>query len=276
MTPAPFRPIRRLLALAAVAVCAAGTAAAHEMWIEPLDYTVAVDGRLEARLVNGQHFDGGEVAYFSDRVARFEVITGGNATTVTPRLGDRPALNLAAPAEGLAVVVYQSSGDRLTYDNYAVFARFAEHKDFDGIHRRHHDRGLPDADFTEFYTRYAKALIAVGDGAGADARAGLETEIVARANPYTDDLSGGLPVQVFLGDAPRADVQVELFDKAADGTVRITYHRTDAEGIAVLPVQPGHSYLVDAVVIREPDAALAATGAVWETLWAALTFAVPD
>jgi hypothetical protein len=39
-----------------------------------------------------------------------------------------------------------------------------------------------------------------------------------------------------------------------------------------IPVKSGHEYLLDAVVLRaaDPD-----DGAVWETLWAALTFAVP-
>lgn len=247
------------------------------MWIEPLDYTVARDGRVEARLVNGQEFAGSEVALFPPRIARFDLILGDAVQAVEGRPGDTPALAMAPLGDGLHIAVYQSTGDLLTYDNYAVFARFAEHKDFAGIHRRHHDRGLPDSGFTETYTRFSKALIAVGDGAGADRPLGLTVELVALANPYTDDLSAGLPVQALYQGEPRVDAQVELFEKAPDGTVTITYHRTDAQGIARLPVTPGHSYLVDAVVMREPAAGLAAeTGAVWESLWAALTFAVPD
>ncbi|MGR3640587.1 MAG: DUF4198 domain-containing protein, partial [Alterinioella nitratireducens] len=60
------------------------------------------------------------------------------------------------------------------------------------------------------------------------------------ANPYTDDLSDGFPVLVLLEGEPRADVQVELFDRDPDGEVTVTLHRTDAEGRAVLPVEPGH------------------------------------
>ena len=74
----------------------------------------------------------------------------------------------------------------------------------------------------------------------------------------------------------RADAQVELFEKAPGGAVEITYHRTDARGIAMLPVRPGHAYMADAVVLRAPSAALAAErGVAWETLWAELNFAVP-
>jgi hypothetical protein len=73
-------------------------------------------------------------------------------------------------------------------------------------------------------------------------------------------------------------VQVEYFDKDATGVVNVTLHRTDGDGVALLPVTKGHSYLVDAVVMREPEAGSIAAekGAVWESLWAALTFAVPQ
>ncbi len=75
---------------------------------------------------------------------------------------------------------------------------------------------------------------------------------------------------------PRADAQVELFDKAPDGAVRLTLHRTDPQGRVALPVEPGHTYMVNAVALRAPDQRHARHRAVWETLWANLTFAVPE
>jgi hypothetical protein len=60
--------------------------------------------------------------------------------------------------------------------------------------------------------------------------------------------------------------------------VLITLVRTNTEGVAMLPIQRGHSYLADAVVLRVPDAGSKAqeSKAVWETLWASMTFAVPQ
>ena len=52
--------------------------------------------------------------------------------------------------------------------------------------------------------------------------------------------------------------------------------QTDGEGIATIPVKSEHSYMLDAVVLREPTVQLAAdTDAAWETLWANLTFMAP-
>jgi hypothetical protein len=185
-----------------------------------------------------------------------------------------PALALEGLPEGLAVVVHETAGRDLTWPDWARFAGFAEHKDLGDVAALQATRGLDRDDVREVYIRYAKALVAVSDGAGADARMGLRTEFVALANPYTDDLTGGVPVQLWLDDAVRAEEQVELFEKAPDGTVSVSLHRTGPDGIARLPVRPGHRYMIDAVVL-EPVNPLSDTAPEWRTLWANMTFAVP-
>jgi len=266
----------RILAFCLGLAAATVPAAAHEFWIEPLAYQVDADGNVAGHLVNGETFEGVTYSYLPRRFTRFDLAIGGGIAPVEGRLGDKPALNVAAPAEGVAVVAYASEVEVVRYTEFAAFLRFAAHKDLGDMESRHRAAGHPETGFGEAYSRFAKTLVAVGTGAGSDLRLGLETEIVALANPYTEDVSAGLPVQVFYADAPRAMAQVELFEKAPDGSVEVTLHRTDAEGVAVLPVRAGHSYLVDAVLLRDPAPDLAeARDVVWETLWASLTFAVP-
>lgn len=256
----------------------ATTASAHEYWLEPPAYVLPADSTVTAGLFNGQIFKGMEFAFLPKNFRRFELAQGDRIEPVKGRLGDIPALAMPPLGEGLHVALYKSSGDMVMYKDMAAFGRFVTHKNFPAALARHADRRLPLQDFREYYTRHAKSLIAVGNGAGQDRAFGMETEIVALKNPYTDDISQGLPVKVLYQASPRADVQVEYFDKNAAGEVVVTLHQTDAEGVALLPVTPGHSYLVDAVVLREPAAGSAATtkGAVWESLWAALTFAMPQ
>ncbi len=256
--------------------CLAFPTSAHELWIEPLEWQVSADGTLQAEIVNGQGFDGIKLPYLSQRIARFEVIAGDAATEVEGRMGDRPALNMPVLSEGLNIVVYEAEPMMVDYESFDEFQSFVDHKDLGEVLPQHMARRLPLMGFDEVYSRHSKSLIAAGDGAGADREVGMETEIVALANPYTDDVSAGMPVRLLYQGAPRADEQVEIFERAPDGSVAITTTRTDAEGVARVPVKPGHAYQLDAVVLREPTPELAeATGAVWETLWANLTFAVP-
>jgi hypothetical protein len=262
------------LALTLAAIAAGGKGAAHEFWIDPEAAMVAPGAAIEAQLRVGEGYRGSPQAYLPQNFTRFDVVAGGVARPVDGRLGDIPALVLDGLPDGLAVVVHQTAGQDLTWSEWDRFVGFAEHKDLGDVAALHADRGLDRVDVREVYIRYAKALIAVGQGAGADTRTGLRTEFVALANPYTDDLSGGVPVQLWLDDAVRADEQVELFERAPDGTVTVTLHRTDAEGIARLPVRAGHSYMVDAVVL-EPVVPVSESDAEWRTLWANMTFEVP-
>ena len=249
---------------------------AHELWLEPLDYQVAPDGQLKARIINGENFSGTALPYLPRRFQHFVVSVGDRNVQVPGRPGDAPGLNMSARNEGLHVVAYQSTPQTISYQTWAKFQKFVDHKDFGDVRTLHDARGLPEEGFKEAYIRYSKTLIGVGEAAGADKRMGLETEFVALTNPYTDDLSGGMRVQLFYGSEVRANEQVEVFAKAPDGDVTVTLYRTDGNGIATIPVSAGRSYQLDAVVLREPDAAMASdTGAVWETLWANLTFQAP-
>jgi len=224
-------------------------------------------------LRNGEEFEGVGLAYFERRIARFEVIQTGVRVPVTARMGDNPALDMSLPGDGLAVVVHETQPSFVTYQDWEKFDTFAVHKDFGDWRVQHDQLGFGDPPFKERYTRYAKALMAVGDGAGSDTRTGMLTEFVALTNPYAPGFDGVMRVALHYGSFLRENAQVEVFDRAPDGTVSITLHRTDANGVAAIPVRPGHEYLFDAVVL-EPIGA--GEDAVWDTFWAALTFAVPD
>jgi hypothetical protein len=255
----------------------AAPVAAHEFWIEPTEYQVSPESSLEANIVNGQEFAGAKLAYLPQRFVNFMLFSGEGSARVEGRPGDIPALQQDPVSEGLNVAAYQANNATVDYEDWEKFQKFVDHKDFGDVLSMHEARGISVNGFKEIYSRHSKTLFGVGHSEGSDRRVGLETEIVALTNPYTDDLAGGFRVQVYYRNDLRADTQVEVFEKAPDGRVAIALYRTNAQGIAVFPVRPDHRYMVDAVVLREPNIELMETsGAVWETLWANLTFAVPE
>ena len=264
-------PLSRLVLTLWCAICA-GVATAHEFWLEADGYQVPTDGNIVVDLKNGENFAGTTLSFFGRNITRFDVVLGDDLRPVTGRMGDRPALDTPAPAEGLAIVVHETTPSFVNYKDWAKFQKFADHKDFAGWRVQHEALYFPDPPFKERYTRHAKALIGVGDGAGADRVLGLKTEFVALTNPYAADFAGTMRVQVLYQGTPRPNAQVEVFDRPAAGDVGVTLHRTNAEGSAEVPVAPGHDYLFDAVVI-EPI--MGEDTAVWDTFWAALTFGVP-
>lgn len=260
--------------LIAILALLAAPVSAHEFWIEPADGQLPEGAPLVAQIRVGEMLEGANYSYLPKNFRRFEIALGDRLIPVEGRMGDRPALNMAVEGEGLATVIHVTRDYDLTYDSWEKFANFTQHKDFTWAQARHVERGFSQDKVTERYIRYGKSLIAVGDGQGADRAFGLEVEIVALANPYTDDLSGGFPVQVMYQGAALADAQVEVFDKAPDGAVEQRLYRTDADGRAMIDVTPGHFHLVDHVELREVDEGL--DGPAWESVWASLTFEVPE
>lgn len=250
--------------------------AAHEFWIEADNFQVESGVTMNARLRNGQEFVGTELAYFSRRLARFDRAFEGQVVPIDGRDGDRPAASFDDLPEGLHVFAYASTTERVDYDTMEDFMRFVDHKDLGPVDEMHRARNLPEEGFYEAYSRYAKALVAVGDGAGSDQSFGLAHELIALENPYTGNTSDGLQVALERNGQRRPNAQIELFERDIDNRVTITFHRTNANGVVNLPVRPGHEYLVDAVILFQPSPGVVSqTSAVWETHWAALTFAVP-
>ncbi len=263
--------ISRFVLIVWCAICA-GYASAHEFWIDAETYQVPPSGQIVANLKNGQLFEGTPQAYLPRNFTRFDVVQSDTLRPVEGRLGDRPALNVPAPVDGLVAVVHETTPSFVNYAEWEKFQKFADHKDFKDIAARHAANGFPAAPFRERYTRHVKALFGVGSGQGIDRAVGLKTEFVALTNPYDPGFGDQMEVQVLYLGQPRADAQVEVFDRAASGEVVVTLHRTDDNGIARIPVTSGHSYLFDAVVLQP---ILGDEKAVWDTFWAALTFAVP-
>jgi len=233
---------------------------------------------VTANLLNGEVFKGTKLAYFPNRTERFDLTFGGRTLPVQARMGDSPALRMKAPGTaGLMVVAHEASATSLTYKDWETFLGFTEHKDFTDAPAVHVAAGYPKDRVQERYSRFSKALIAIGDGTGSDENLGLETELVALTNPYAADFDNQMEVALSYQDAPRQDVQVEVYEKNPENEVVVTKYRTDAAGHVRFAVTPGMTYLVDSVVLRPaPDAGQSDTSPHWESLWASLTFAVPQ
>lgn len=264
----------RTLLTAASMACIALTAKGHEFWIDPVAHQVAAGDRIEANLRVGEAYEGSAFAYIPRSIRRFDYAYQGEIRPVEGTVGDRPALALTTEGEGLLVAIHATQDQHITWSAWEKFVSFLEHKDLTWGLAEHDARGLSRENVRERYSRYAKSLIAVGDGTGEDIRTGMVTEIVALENPYTGDMSDGLDIRALYNDEPLQDVQIEVFRKAPDGTVEITTERTDDDGRATIPVMPGHRYMLDTVVLRPLEMTEEGDPS-WETLWANLTFEVP-
>lgn len=250
------------------------SATGHEFWIDPLRWIIPEGEMIEAHIRQGQDLKGATLPYIPNATRRIEIAGPSGLRPVDAIVGDRPAFAAVAQQGGLHTLIYVTADTNLVYSEYEKFEVFVKNKSLGDTLERHHERGLHRTQFIERYSRYSKSLVAVGDGGGSDREFGLLTELTALANPYTDDTSAGVPVKLTYQASPRINEQIQIFDRDPAGAVTVTTTRTDTAGRALIPVTPGHSYMLDAVVMR-PLGAETARDPVWESLWANLTFHVP-
>lgn len=247
---------------------------AHEFWLDVLDYTLETGQKLQVDIRVGQDFKGNKYSFNPNQFYDFSATDSRGKNPIEGRIGDQPAVAMTPANEGLLVLNHFSTTQLLTYKDDGKFESFIRNKGLDWVLEDHAARGLPIYGFGEGYTRFAKALIAVGDGIGSDVRTGMPFELIALQNPYTDDLSNGLPVRLFWGAEAIAGIQIDIFRRPADGSEVVKTHViTDETGLALIPVIDGDTYMINAVHMIVPsDADIERTGAVWHSLWASMTF----
>ena len=252
------------------------SAVAHEFWLEPEHYRLAPDQRLVVDLKVGQNHVGEALPYFDDAIERFEFYCDQRTEAVRSRFASLPAVSQVLPCPGLNVLLYVSRPSFVTYESAAQFTDFLAYEGLDTVLARHRERGLPPQGFKEAYRRFSKLLVwQDGDKipATTDSARGLPLEWVIEDNPYASP-GDSLRAVLLLEGKPYPGIQARLFLRHND-SVRDVILRTDAEGAIRVPVSESGEYLLNAVHMRAMSPALArATGAVWESWWASVTFAV--
>ncbi len=219
---------------------------AHEAWIQPTEFRVTPGDFVNAHIRVGKLFRGNSQVYNKDKTKLLEISTGDDRESIKGRLGDLPAIHYKTRQSGLHTLTYQSTGSRIIYETWEKFEKFAKKEGVDWILQEHRNRNYPESGFQENFYRYAKSLFIVGTLDGVDTAIGLPLELVALNNPYTNP-SAGVEVQLLLAGSPYPGQQVSVFHREKGKATQRQNFRTDAQGKAVIPIEPGHQYLLNAV-----------------------------
>lgn len=263
------RAFKFIMALAFYSAISSHTGA-HEYWIEPLEFQVKPDTEIIANQKVGQNFKGNKYPLIPQEFTRSGLFSTSGKIQFKGDIGDIPALRARPQHAGLHVLAVATKSDELTYETPEKFQTFLKNQGLEWALIEHRKRGLPDAGFTEAYSRYAKALVQVGPPGGTDVTIGLPIELIAEKNPYTITLNSTakLPVRLLWQGKPLRQAQIKIFHRANDKLI-ISKIRTDDTGRAMIPLSQSGKYLLSAVHIipwkKSPKA-------VWHSFWASMTF----
>lgn len=267
-----------LRSLTLVAALAGMPAAAHEFWISAQDYRAEVGQVVKAELLVGSDMAGQPFPWLKRNTAAARMISDSWQVDITGREGDLPALNFTPKEEGLTRVIFHAQPSFVVFDKPETFPHYLEYEGLDWVMAAHKARGLPETGFAEMYTRNARALVQVGPATAdqMDKPTGMPFELVALGNPYVEG-TAAIDVRLTWNGEPQADEQVAIFVKALGGTapadVTRTLAKTDAEGVAHIPLEATGEYMLSSVHMEPLEGNLAA---VWESHWATLNFQVGE
>lgn len=246
--------------------------AAHEFWIEPINFEVAKGDNVRAHIKVGQMMDGETYSFFPGNFERFDITAGGKTQPVANRFAQSPAVDQPTQS-GLNILTYQSKASVLTYSERGKFESFLKNEGLEWVMAEHKRRGLPEVGFVELFKRFGKSLVKIGDGAGQDQVMGMPIEWVVETNPYTDK-GNAVTAQLLYQGKPFANSYVVVFNQL-NGKVTKAGYRTDQNGRVSIPKGAGGVFLVNAVQMIQPTAEQAkGSGAVWMSLWASTTYEI--
>jgi hypothetical protein len=240
----------------------------HEFWIEPFAYALTPETKIEANLRVGSDFVGPDYIFIPKGYDFTKFVTPSGINDIEFTGQDNPSLSFDAVETGLHTIVLISKSSKLKHDDFAAFSAFAETvgRESEAAAARR------DGPIREAYFRYAKALIAVGGGAGQDRAYGAIYEWVSLDNPYTTP-DGPLKFQLFFNGKPAADEPVQVFARNQDvgGEVPPVHLRTNADGVLMLPDNVRGEIMLNSVKLLPADS----DHLDWISYWASVTFARP-
>lgn len=257
----------------------ASLASAHDFWVVPELFRVPAGWTVHASGQTGMEFPESEAAVAPERVRAAELVSAGETVPVerTARSGTSLMMEASPPAEGQwwVAVALHAREIRLSpeqFDDYLLH---------DGVwnvlERRREAAGAPGASgdsVRESYTKYAKALIQVGEGGEEvhDEPVGHPVEIVLLDDPFRLRPGEELHARVLWRGRPLAD-QVVFAGRAGAGSGPTAHAVTDGEGVVRFHVfVPGRWYLKTIHMERAREA----SGLDYRSWWATTTFRVPE
>lgn len=265
---------QRLLSSAAVLMVVASAAGAHEFWIQPGNFRPNVGENVGIHLMVGDGFPGEARPRDPTKLESF-VTVGIKGCVPLPGIdGEDPAAIHRSEREGVQMLAYRSknSSVQLTAEK---FEKYIREEGLDNAVAIRQSKTQTDRPVKELFSRCCKTLICVAATSTQDlgyARVlGQPLEIVPLDNPYAKKAGDTIRVRVLLHGEPAANTQVNFFRDSAPAEHK--HVRTDAEGVAAVPLEGTGSWIIGADEIHE---APAGADGDWESVWASLTFDVRD
>lgn len=258
--------------LAAALLLAAGSAYAHDFWIEPSKFVVEVGESVTLRLREGEALLGNSLPYIDEWFRDFSQSDARGRISIVSEMGNDPAAVIRIRRGGTTLLGYRSAGNFVVLepDKFENYLRMEGMEFVLALRAR---LGETERAARENFVRCAKTYLTT-DGRVLEQALqqplGYTLELMPAANLASLAPGEVLGVQLLYLGKPLAGALVVAFRGQTPQAKQRA--RTDADGRAQLTLDAPGVWLVKAVHMtrleRHPKAD-------WESYWASLLFEVP-
>ncbi|MGI8743332.1 MAG: DUF4198 domain-containing protein [Bryobacteraceae bacterium] len=262
--------VKRRAAWACLAGMIALPLAAHDLYLLPSSFYVAIGERLIVSINDGDGFPQSEAAAPLDRLRDTDLIT----PTAVYNIANLHAAETTVvgeaniKAKGTLILTARSTPAFIQMEP-RKFRDYLKQEGLTGVLSQEIE-GQPAR---ERYSKYAKALIQSETGDEFFSHVvGFMIEIVPEKNPFTLHAGDELPIQVLVRGKPAADLQIEAARaQTGPGEIKVI-GRTDATGHAMIPIDGIGKWRLHTISMHKCSDPT--VGQCWESFWASLTFEI--
>jgi uncharacterized GH25 family protein len=245
---------------------------AHDLWLVPQKFQINPGENLTISANTGMDFPKSLSAITPDRIDQFILMGKEKRNNLTnfSEVENSLAVNCTIKTAGTYVIAaaLKPKEIKLTAEE---FNEYLLHDGLPNIYELRKQEGILDKDAIEYYSKYPKTIIQVGDvlDESSTRPIGLTIEIVPKTNPYSLKLGDNLKVVVLFKGKPLPLVDL-AWSYPGRGEEFAGTTKTDKNGEAIVPLTKAGPYVIR---LTHMEWVKKQTHE-WESYWASLTFEV--
>ena len=245
---------------------------AHEFWLMPSKFRLAVNETIDLRLYVGEDFTGEIWANRIKRLLNLKIHTKSGVRDLTNQAiqSDSLPIPVKFTTEGTHLLSMASKNSFIALEA-DKFNDYLEEDGIENIYELRKKNGQLNKASKEFYSRCAKSIVQVGNKTDDSYKknTGMPLEIIALKNPYLLKVGQEMQVKVLYKNQPLANKMILAWHKT--DTQKTTHQklRTDKNGVLSLILDKNGYWMISTVHMislkNNPEAD-------YQSYWGNLTF----
>jgi uncharacterized GH25 family protein len=250
----------------------ATVAQSHEFWLQPKKFKYAVGEELSLSFMVGENFEGEPWNIKKHRLEKLEIHHTGKATDLQPFLKpeEKEKLKYKFTEAGTQLIALQSNTAYIESDAQK-FNDYLKEDGLDNIIELRKKTANEDKPAREFYSRYAKLLVQVGEKTDDTykKKLGFRVEIIPQQNPYSLKTGDYLQCLVLFNNQPAKNQLVKVWNKIGNTSILQNMY-TENDGMIKFPISSKGPWMVSTVNMIPSEK----SGADWQSFWGSLVFEI--